>query len=255
MNLNFSIDAIHCFMVVLLRLSGLAVVSPLFSNSVGSARVKSGLILLLALFISTTLPPAHHGKQDIELMPLVGEFMIGNVLGFGFRLAYSAATMAGEIAGLQMGLGAASLIDANSGQSAALLESFYGMLFTVMFISLDGHHHMLRIFRESFIAIPAAGGLRQVPVEMLIAQSGDMIGCGLRLAAPVVIPLMLLTVSMALVSRAFPQANIYSISYGVSMLAGMMFLAAATPGLRDAFGEVLHQADRNAVKFIHVLAG
>lgn len=255
--MNLSTGAIYTFMIVCVRLSGLAVVSPVFSSSIGSPRVKAGMILILSAFIASTLPhgPREIGKADVVIPALIGEFLIGNFLGLGFRLALSAATMAGEIAGLQMGLGAASLIDQNSGQSAALLESFFGMMFTVLFISLDGHHHMLRIFRESFLAVPAASAMtRQLPVESLIAQSGEMIGVGCRLAAPVVIPLLLLTVAMALVSRAFPQANVYSISYGVSMLAGMSFLAAATPGLRDAVWELIRGADRNAMRFIQAIA-
>jgi len=253
-----SMSGFWAFVLVLVRLSGLIAVAPLFSSSIGSARLKAGMLLILAAFISMTLPgaPRGIGRLDILLPCLIGEFAVGLFLGLGFRLALGAATMAGEIVGLQMGLGAASLIDQNSGQSATELENFYGMIFTVLFITLDGHHNILRIFRESFLVVPAASSLtRALPVEMLIAQSSEMLACGCRLAAPIVIPLLLLTVAMALISRAFPQANIYSISYGLSMFAGLTFLAAATPGLRDAIYEMMRQADRNAMRIVQVLAG
>lgn len=256
--MTLSMSGFWGFVLVLIRLSGLVAVAPVFSSSIGSPRLKAGMLLILAAFISTTLPagPREFGHLEAAVPCLAGEFIVGLFLGLGFRMALSAATMAGEIAGLQMGLGAASLIDQNSGQSAALLENFYGMIFTVLFIALDGHHHMLRIVRDSFLAVPAASALaRPIPVEMLIAQSTEMLACGCRLAAPIVIPLLLLTVAMALVSRAFPQANIYSISYGMSMFAGLTYLAAATPGLRDAFWQMIKQADRHALRAIQALAG
>jgi len=252
--MTLSLGGFWPFLLVLIRLSGLVAIAPLFSSQIGSPRLKVGMLLILSAFVSSTLPnmPKTLGTMDVAIPALIGEFVVGLFLGMGFRLALSAVTMAGEIAGLQMGIGAASLIDQNSGQNAALLENFYGMMFTVLFISLDGHHHMLRVLRESFLAFPVASALTQpLPVEMLIVHSTETLACGLKLAAPIVVPLLLLTVAMAMVSRAFPQANIYSISYGVSMLAGIAFLAAATPGMREAVWELMKQADRHALRFVH----
>ena len=255
--MNISFNALWIFLLVLFRLSGLIAVAPFFSSQMINNRIKAGMLIILAGFLATTLPMNHPLPAfGPMLFALCGELVAGLVMGFGFHIALCAAEMAGEIAGLQMGLGAASLIDPNSGQSAAVMGNIYSMAFTVLFLLLDGHHHMLRILRDSYATVPAESiSIRPPSIEMVMAQGTDALSCGLRLATPVLGPLMLLTVALSLISRAFPQANIYSVSYGVSMLLGFSLLAMSVPSMREAASDSLQQADRFAVQLLRSLGG
>jgi flagellar biosynthesis protein FliR len=184
------------------------------------------------------------------------EFLAGLLIGFGYRMAMTAAATGGEAIGLQMGLGAASLIDYNSGQNAALASNLFALIFTVLFISMDGHHSILLVLRESFTLLPVREQLYSLPPPAEIAShAAYAMSAGCRLAAPVLIPLMLLTLTMGLISRVFPQANIFSISYGFSMLVGIVLLGLSMPLMRAAIHEMVRGADHSTLRLLRALAG
>lgn len=255
--MSFVITGLWSFALILVRLSGLFAAAPLFSSVLISAKTKIGIAIFLSIFLAAALPTPNisMSNPDVALPAVAGEFVVGLLLGFGFRLAMTAAMIAGELVGLQMGLGAASLIDPSSGQNAALMGNFYSLAFTVLFVSFDGHHHLLRVLNESFRTMPLAGSKGIIPpIEQIIRQSGETLIHGCRLAAPVLIPLVMLTLASAWVSRIFPQANMLTVSYGISMFVGMLLLAASVPALGGAMWDSIQQADRYAMRVLRALS-
>ncbi|MGD0088784.1 MAG: flagellar biosynthetic protein FliR [Planctomycetota bacterium] len=252
------LNALFGFFMVLTRLTGLFLVAPIFSNIVISIRIKAALIIALSAFLTSVqphldLPPL---TMSAAVPGVISEVLTGVLLGFGFRMAMAAASIAGEIVGLNMGIGMARLLDPNSGLSAAMIQTFYGMLFTIIFLMLDGHHHLLRILNDSFATVPPGKGLSTASIlPLLVSESSAMMGLGVRLAAPVLLPLFLLTTAIALISRAFPQANIITFAYGASAVVGMILIALSLPGLYEAFQESLRGADRFAFRVIQALSG
>ena len=53
----------------------------------------------------------------------------------------------------QMGLGFASLVDPQSGAQSPLISQFYGLLGTLIFLSLNGHLLLIRFLVESFTCL------------------------------------------------------------------------------------------------------
>ena len=255
--MTVSTATIYCFGKVVTRVTGLMLIAPVFSSAVLSVKIKLGLLLL----ISGVLLPTVSQAPEVPDLPAImlalgGEFLVGLLIGFGYRLAMTAVSSAGEVIGLQMGLGAASLIDYNSGQNAALASNLYAVIFTIFFISMDGHHHMLLVLRESFSILSPRQDIASLPApDVLLPQLAYALSAGFRLAAVILVPLMMLTVAMGLVSRAFPQANIYSVSYGVSMLLGIVLMGLSMPAMRGAIFEITRNADRSALRILHSLAG
>src|SRR5213080_1849126 len=91
----------------LARVLALLAAAPVLGNTTVPARVKIGLGILVTLVIA----PAIATPPKIELASLEGmlvlsqQVVIGLAMGFAMRIIFSAVEMAGEIAGLQMGLG------------------------------------------------------------------------------------------------------------------------------------------------------
>lgn len=245
------------FLLVMVRLSGLMAFAPFFSSALLNPRSRLALLIALSLFMAASLPATVIRPLDSAgtLIPVLAqEFMAGLLLSAGFHIAMAGMSIAGELIGLQMGLGSASLFDPNSGQDGGLMSNFFVGMFIVLFLSLDGHHNMLRELFESYRVIPPGEAVCTAgALETVIGHSNEMLLFGLRLAAPVVIPLLLLTVTVALISRAFPQAGVISIVYGVGTLLGLLLLAATTPGLNSAVLETVKKADGCAYRVLQAL--
>ncbi len=245
--------AIWPFILVLVRLTGLAALAPVFSSEMIPRKVRVVIIVMLSAFIAASLQKQPFPAVPEAMLAIGSEFIMGLVLGFGFRLTLVALSMAGEMMGLQMGLGAASLIDRSAGMGSPLLANFYGLCFTLIFLTIDGHHWMLRILVESFHTTPA-GHAGLPPIILVLQQTGETLALGCRLSAPIIIPLMLITIASGFISRAFPQANIMSVSYAVSVLTGISLMAAGVAGFRDVVSELIQMAAHHASDILRTMA-
>jgi flagellar biosynthetic protein FliR len=122
--------------------------------------------------------------------------------------------------------------------------------FGTLFLAFDGHHEVIRTLRASFDAVPPGGGRFNAEVILqLIPQTVAMFGIGIRLAVVVMLPLFLVSIGLALVSRAFPQANIFSLGYSITLLLGLVLLATAGPGLQAAVIQGIHSGVHDGLKW------
>src|SRR6476660_9142756 len=120
------------------------------------ARAKVGLAVSLALIIAPTIAPLPTIEPvSLEgLMILSQQILIGLAMGFALRMVFSAVEMAGEIAGLQMGLGFATFFSARNDGSTLVVGKFLGLLATLTFLSINGHLQVVSVLVESFDAFP-----------------------------------------------------------------------------------------------------
>ena len=99
------------------------------------------------------LPKVEPGSME-GLLILGQQIVIGLAMGFAMRIIFSAVEMAGEIAGLQMGLGFATFFSPRSDGSTLVVAKFVGLLATLIFLAVNGHLLMLSVLAESFSVFP-----------------------------------------------------------------------------------------------------
>src|SRR5687768_14111199 len=97
--------AIYIFARILTRISGMMLMAPFYSSSGINIKLKLGLLVILSFTIESTL---HSSIRQVPAFPAVMlglsmEFLAGLLIGFGYRMAMTAAATGGEAIGLQMG--------------------------------------------------------------------------------------------------------------------------------------------------------
>jgi flagellar biosynthesis protein FliR len=70
-----------------------------------------------------------------------------------------------------------------------------------------------------------------VPVEPLVAGMSLTIQWGLALAMPVAMSLFVVTVVLALMSRAAPQINLFTVGFPLRLAAGLVLLLLMLPNM------------------------
>src|SRR6185436_7318423 len=102
------------FLLVVARLSGLVIASPIFGHGLVPARVRAGLVGVLALALAPGVP-APHLDMATPAWTLAGlvalEGVIGVCLGFVAQLIFAGVQLGGQVAGIQVGFGIANVID------------------------------------------------------------------------------------------------------------------------------------------------
>lgn len=214
----------------LTRLLGLMAAAPLLGNLRVPARTRIGLALIVATLAAPSVggPPGIAPASADGMLVLARELMIGLAMGYAVRITFAAVEYAGELAGLQMGLGFAVFYDAQSAAHTGVLSQFMGLVATVVFVSINGHLLMLSVLLESFRTLPVATAALP-DLRTLVAHGGQIFAAGLAIALPVVVVLLVVNMALGVLARAAPQLNVFAIGFPVTLGVGFAALAMTIP--------------------------
>lgn len=256
--MKLDLSMVPVYVLVGTRLTGVLVVLPALASLQIPVKIKVFFLLAIVLLLGPVLGSEIRlpDYSPWTLAPLlVIEFLVGFVIGLAFRWAMAGMEIAGELAGLQMGMGVASTLDPSTGNNAMFTQAIFALLYMTVFLALEGHHMALKTLHASYTVVPVGSSLQTDGLLPLLArQSAGVLVVGLRLASCFLIPLLLVTFSMALVSRAFPRANVFILSYACSLLVGLALFASAAPGIRLAVKDGIRSGVVNAHALLTGLA-
>jgi len=234
--LHVDIAWLAAVLLLATRVAGATVLIPIFGpvEVPGTVRVTLAVALAAALVsgiagLPTAAAAASLASAGSLAVAMLSELVIGAAFAFGFLAAYAATQVAGRVLDTQMGFSAASVFNPTLRTVSPVAGTILGMLGVVMFLTLDGHHLLLRALAASARSMPPGSIFagEQFAWEALIAQSGVMFAFGLTLAAPVMFSLLLADVAIALISRSVPQLNPFVLGFAVKIMLGIVGLAAA----------------------------
>ncbi len=230
------------FVWPLTRILGLIMVAPVFGHRAVPGRVKIGLGIFIALIAAPALPPmpavglgSWHG-----LFILVQQFLIGVAIGFIMRVVFAAVEAAGEIIGLQMGLGFASFFDPQSAGQTLVLARFFNMLAVLLLLAVNAHLLLLGIVVESFQTLPiSAQPLAAAGFHNVAAFGTTIFTVGLQLALPLIAILLVTNLTLGILTRSAPQLNIFAIGFPITLGVGLIMLDVTLPYFAPQFEQLI----------------
>jgi len=173
------------------------------------------------------------------VMLVVAEVLTGLALGFALQIGYAGAFVAGETIGNAMGLGFASMMDPQSGQSTQVVGQFLSILSTFVLLAMDGHLLLIHYVVQSYQALPPGVMLSNDTIYSLVMFGGSMLGAGVTVALPVAFALILIQLVMGMLARSAPSLNLFAVGIPVALFAGLILLALAVPIMAQGISEAL----------------
>ena len=205
--------------------------------------VKVGLTVLIGIGLlpSVVVP---RGAAELTVGVIVArELAIGLSIAFAMRVLVAGAEFAGHLAGQQIGFSYGATIDPQSGVRNNMLSTLYGLLATLGFLAINGHHLVLRALTQSYAALPIGTGALQPGI---VGSVRDLLGMvfvvAFRLAAPVIVVLLVLELVVGLISRSAPSLGFMVVGYPLRLLAGLALLAALVPTIPAVTNALVEQA-------------
>lgn len=244
------------FIWPLTRILGLIMVAPIFGHRSVPRRTKIGLGVFIALIVSPTLPPmpdvglgSWHG-----LFILVQQLLIGIAMGFIMRIVFAAVEAAGEIVGLQMGLGFASFFDPQSAGQTLVLARFFNLLATLVFLSVNAHLLFIGVLVESFQTLPISMQPLSAAGFFTVASFGSIVfSMGLQLALPIIAILLMTNLALGILTRSAPQLNIFAIGFPITLGVGLIVLNATLPYFAPQLEFMIQNGFKTVIMVIQTL--
>lgn len=173
-------------------------------------------------------------------MLIAREILIGLLLGFIGYLMFMAIQTAGSFIDIQIGFGIANVIDPMTGTSAPVIGNFKYMIALLMFLSMNGHHHLLDAIVYSYKWVPMNNDLFLGMIdgslsEFLVRTFVQSFVLAFQMSAPLVTALFLTDVGLAFLARTAPQYNVFVIGVPLKIIIGLALLLVLMPGLAVLF--------------------
>ena len=234
------------FGLVLVRCAGLFLMIPTIGGEVLPVRLRTAFALMIALALGSLVEPRPVWTPLDLVVAAVGEIMLGSAMGLVVRLLLSAAEMAGDLVGMQMGLSFSQIVDPLSHQSAPVTAQLNGLLALLLLLAFDGHRTAIAGLAASLRDAPPGTVLdRMGHLESLLPLLGAACRTAVHIAAPVILAIYLSNVGLGLLARSAPQLNLFVLSFGITIALGLVVLTiSARPTLVVLSESMQHMAEQ-----------
>jgi flagellar biosynthetic protein FliR len=246
------------FLLLFARALAMIEVAPLLSSDSIPQTAK----ISLALFAAFAVYPSASAQSDWAELPgmtrgifsisyallILGEGLIGIIIGFFMTIIFSAASSAGQFFSLQMGFGASETFDPLAQIENPLMGQFLNLVAMLTFLLTGG---MQEMFLGGFAAsvkslniVELVNGRENVTF-MLAGGLGRLFINAIVISMPVLGTLFLTSLATGLISKAAPQINILSEGFPISISVAFILIMATLPFMVEALGRILEGGFRS----------
>ncbi len=234
--LRIPFDELMLFFMVLVRVVAIFAAMPVFSSRNLPNMIKAGLAMAIALAVFPALDLGRTGglpNWGFLAVGVMGEVLLGACIGLLVRILFAGVQLAGQIAGYQMGLAIANIMDPATSLQIPILAQAYNLLAMLIFLTIDAHHWFFRSLVESFSLLPLFEfRLSASIISHLVDTAGAMFVIAVKIGAPVIVVLLLTSVAFGLLARTVPQMNIFIVAMPLKIVVGLVFVVLSLPYLR-----------------------
>ncbi|TXN27282.1 flagellar biosynthetic protein FliR [Methylobacterium sp. WL19] len=218
------------YLLTFARIGTLMMLLPGLGEQSVSPRIRLAFALLVSLILFPMVRPLLPMQGAALAAPglislLIGELLIGLVLGLTVRMVLAALQTTGIIVSQQLGLSYAMTVDPTQGGQQAALGNFLMMLGITLILATDLHHVALDAIGRSYVMLPPDGVLAMGEAAQLALRAmarGFLLA--VQISAPFIAFGILFNVGLGVLSRLMPQMQVFFIAVPASVLIGMLIL-------------------------------
>ena len=255
--MEYWLSQFHILLLILLRVSSVLIAAPIFGHRSYLSRAKIALSFMVTLIVFPIV--ADQGFEVPEgifayVLMMISEVIMGLILGFIVLLIFVGIQFAGQLAGLQMGFGIVNVIDPQSSNQISILGQFLNILAILFLLSLNGHHVILNGLLYSFDVVPLGGvTVPNAVMGQLITLCAQVFVIGVKISAPILVALFLVSVAMGILARTVPQMNVFIVGFPVQIGVGMIALSLSLPLFYLVMERIIDVLERDLVTVIRML--
>lgn len=235
-----SIEFILTAFLIFVRVAAVVGTAPFFSNGSIPMRVKLFFAMALTVMLYPVVPVQSTGipvdATTIEVVVLIfKELLVGAAMGLTGQLIFAGLQMGGELMSVNVGLSFASVVDPVNQSQGSIVAQLFGLLGVLVFVGVGGDEYYIRALAHSFDVVPVGEGMVTQAAPVFIEMATYLFVVGVQMAAPFIIVLFLMDLSLAIFARIMPQANIFFIALPLKLGIGMLLLILVLPYTPVAF--------------------
>lgn len=231
---------LYAFLLCFVRILGVFMIIPIFSNRVIFAQAKTTLAALLAIFISPLiykfLPSTVGISYEMLFSYLIFEFSIGLLIGASGYFLFIVLDFIGHIMGVESGLSNAQLFNPASGQPTELTTNMLIISASVLLFVGDFHHTLIQVIFHSYEHIHLGSSTLIADYHQVILNGlHKMFVLGLQFSFPFILIGLILNLGIGIVNKLIPQIQIFNVMPPAQLIVFFFMLVAVLTSILDGF--------------------
>jgi len=224
---------IDIFILILVRMSGLFVISPIFGRRNIPSYFKIGFAFMVSLILVNIVEipnPDYYDNIYSYVFLVIKEFLVGLSLGFISYAMFSAIYLAGQLIDMQIGFGMVNVLDPISNIQVPITSNFYFILGMLVFLAINGQHVLIKALFDSYNYVQLGSvTINDSLLEDFIRIFGGMFITGFKIAAPITAAVLISDVTLGILSKTVPQLNVFVVGLPFKTILGIVVMMISIP--------------------------
>lgn len=246
MLMKLSTEYIWLFLVFI-RMLGIFIIAPIYSNTKIINPIKIGLALLLTIIVFSSYDFSNIEVPNLDIYYIViifKELTIGFILGFILLLYFSIFTQAGNMIDAQIGFGMASMFDVMTKTNTTLTSNLYNTAATLLYFIINGHHWLIESMIKSYDIIPIGKVTITPEISMkIISIFSEVFILGFKIASPIIAAIFISNVALGFLAKTVPQMNVFVIGMPLKVALGLILLVVTIPLFLKSVDQIFELAE------------
>ena len=257
-SLNISLPQLQLFFLIFLRVGAILMTIPVFDSKSIPLLFKLAMALAtsIILFPLLKLSPVSVSTNFFAFsVSVAGEILIGFAIGFAVKLIFAGIQLAGQLAGYQMGMALANVMDPASSQQVPLLAQFNYLIALLIFIAINAHYWFIKALTQSYRLVPPLEvHFSHSLMDQLIQLAGNMFVVAIQVGAPVIAAMLLTSVAFGLVARTVPQMNVFIVAMPLKIGVGLLFVGFGLPYFSAFLRKIFSGLGQNIIFILRAMS-
>lgn len=232
--------SIETFVLISARISPLFIGSGISPFSRIPVMVRAIVILIFSFSISTLIG-FEQVKYSEFYLAILNELLLGGTLLLVVHAAFSALLIWGRAIDMQMGLGAAAILNPGTKSQDSLTGTIVSLVAVTIFFISGTHLFLLEIIVASFDVFNLGSTAIWLTPQKLAAFWGLELVTAMMIFAPVMIVIWSLDIIVGMLSKTMPQVNIYFVTLPLKIAIGLGILSITIVYARQIFLRLFEQ--------------
>jgi flagellar biosynthesis protein FliR len=244
-------------LLVFARMTAMVAVMPIFGFNTVPTQLKGAIsiIFTIIVFPIVTLKAQPISTEVLELLLMFSkEVIVGLIIGFIASILFYSIQMAGHLVGIQMGFGIINVIDPMNDMQISLIGQIYYLTALLVFLSIDGHHFLVRAIVLSYDYIGVGGAVfpagLMAKVNLIISSVYEI---ALRISAPMFVTLFITDIVLGIMARVAPQMNVFVVGFPLKIAIGLLVITLVISLFPYVFGKLYEQFQIDIIQIIKLM--
>ncbi|NLK62800.1 MAG: flagellar biosynthetic protein FliR [Fusobacteria bacterium] len=247
------------FLFIFLRISGIFIITPFFSNNAINTKLKLGITFLLSYILFPIVPKNMVIIKNLSVYSFfylsIKEILIGLIIGFFILMVFTAFESAAQIYSMDMGFGMLSVFDPLSQVQMPVLGQVNYIFLILVFFNLGIHRLIILTIANTFYKFQIGdlnynieGITKYISVNFVYYFT-----LSLKIALPIAGILFLTNVILGVMARIAPQMNVFFIGMPLKILLGFFILFSLVPYFFNLIKIILDDGMEKVYKLISIM--